>query len=188
VRLVLSALAVLWSLAAPPARAASLEGVSLPDQTTEGGKTFVLNGIGLRTASIFNISVYVAGLYLEAPSHDAEAILRSPGGKLLELHFLRDLEAKDARHAWSEGFQHNCPTPCRLDENEVARFLEAVTPVVRGDVVRFHFAASGVSVTLNGRTLGAVRDPHFSRVILATFIGARPATQHLKDALLGITP
>jgi len=187
VRFLVSVLVLAWIMAVAPARAASLEGVTFADRETIAGKTLLLNGMGLRTASIFNISVYVAGLYLETPSHDAEAILRSSGDKLLKLQFLRDLEAKDARRAWSEGFQRNCPTPCHLDENAVARFLDSVPPVLRGDVARFHFSAAGVTVTLNGRPLGSVSDMYFARVILATFIGTHPATPTLKDALLGIS-
>jgi hypothetical protein len=35
---------------------------------TVAGKTLTLNGMGLREATILNIDVYVAGLYVEHPS------------------------------------------------------------------------------------------------------------------------
>lgn len=172
-------------LLAPMAHAASIEGVSIPEQRTAAGTHFVLNGAGLRTVSLFHVSVYVAGLYLEEPDRDADAILRSRQKKLLELHFVRDLDAKDARQAWSDGLERNCQAPCHLDQGEVAQFLGAVPSVHRGDVADLLFAADGLTVSLNGQPLGSVHDPHFAAVILAVFIGARPAVARLKDELLG---
>ena len=50
-------------LAARPALARELAGVSLPDTLSAGDKALKLNGLGLRKKAIFK--VYVGGLYLE---------------------------------------------------------------------------------------------------------------------------
>ena len=71
------------------AAAAQLAGVALPDAVTLDGAELHLNGIALRTYSWLRIRIYVAGLYLEHPSHDADAILRSPEEKLLVVRFPR---------------------------------------------------------------------------------------------------
>ena len=44
--------------------AMELKGVRMPDQITVAGQPLVLNGMGLRGATISRINVYVAGLYL----------------------------------------------------------------------------------------------------------------------------
>ena len=75
--------AALVSLSA--ARAADLDGVWMPEVQSVDGKQMRLNGIGLRTYSIFNIHIYVAGLYLEHPSDNPDTILHSPESKLLDL-------------------------------------------------------------------------------------------------------
>ena len=82
-------------LAARPALARDLAGVSLPDTLSAGDKTLKLNGLGLRKKAIFK--VYVGGLYLEAPSKDAAAIVAADAPKAVRMHFLRDLE-EDAAH------------------------------------------------------------------------------------------
>ena len=47
------------------------------------GTQMRLNGIGLRTYFLLGIRVYIAGLYLERGSANADTILRSPETKLL---------------------------------------------------------------------------------------------------------
>jgi hypothetical protein len=64
------------ALAAAP-RAAELNGIKLPDTRQVAEVTLVLNGLGLRTYSVFRVPIYVAGLYLEQRDSSADAILRS---------------------------------------------------------------------------------------------------------------
>ena len=65
-----------------------MEGISFPDTYPIDGQRLVLNGLGLRTLTIFNIKVYVAGLYVQQPSHSAQDILHSPGTKVIVMEFL----------------------------------------------------------------------------------------------------
>ncbi len=167
------------------AHAADLDGVSIPDTQSVGGRQLVLNGIGLRTYSVFDIHIYVAGLYLERRSDNPELILHSPETKLLDLHFLHDVDADDARVAWIDGFDKNCRPPCYLDPHDVQRFLAAVTPIQKGDETKLLFTPSGAVVTSNGQLTGHINDPHFAEVILATFIGPSPPTERLKRELMG---
>ena len=183
---VIRALILLVALASVTvARAADLDGVSIPDAQSADGRRLVLNGIGLRTFSIFDIHIYVAGLYLERQSDNPEVILHSPETKLLDLHFLHDVNADDAREAWLDGFNKNCRPPCYLDPQDVQRFLAAVTPIQKGDETKLLFTSSGAVVTSNGQLAGHINDPHFAEVILATFIGPAPPTERLKRELLG---
>jgi hypothetical protein len=54
------------------AAAGKLAGVALPDSITVESKTLVLNGMGIRKATIFRAKAYVAGLYLENKSRSAD--------------------------------------------------------------------------------------------------------------------
>ena len=178
--------AVLAILAIPAGAAATLDGVSLPETATLGTTELRLNGIALRTYSWLRIRIYVAGLYLERPSHDAETILRSPEKKLLVVRFIHDVDAEEARKAWREGFDDNCRAPCRLAPADVARFLAAVPAMRSGDRSTLAFTPAGVSITLNGQVLGTISDPMFAHAVLATFIGPHPPTERLKRGLLGL--
>jgi hypothetical protein len=168
------------------AYAATLDGVTMPDVRVMDGTRLRLNGIGLRTYSIFGIHIYVAGLYLERQSDDSASILHSTQRKLLDIRFVRDVNVADARKAWQDGFNDNCQLPgCYLDPHDVERFLAAVPPIHRGDETMLSFTSRGVDVTFNGRELGAITDRHFAETLLATFIGPVPPTPRLKRELLG---
>src|ERR1700733_4583734 len=168
------------------ASAADLDGVAMPDTRVADGTQMRLNGIGLRTFSIFRVPVYVAGLYLERRSDNPDAILQSRERKLLDIRFLRDVDAEEARKAWREGFERNCKAPCYLDGRDIQRFLAEVPSFHNGDETTLLFTSNGVGVKLNERPVGDIAAPHFAEVMLATFIGPEPPTPRLKRELLGI--
>jgi hypothetical protein len=83
------------------------------------------------------------------------------------------------------GLEQNCKPPCYLDPYDLQRFLAAVPPTHKGDDSTLLFTSEGVHVTINGRLMGDIPDPHFGELMLATFIGAVPPTPRLKRELLG---
>jgi hypothetical protein len=166
------------------ARAAELDGVQLPPTLRADGKTLYLNGIGLRTYSVLGIHIYVAGLYLQHPSTDPQQILESPETKLLAIVFERNVNSAAGRKAWRDGFDDNCRLPCHLDPNDVEQFLAAIPDMHSGDTFLLLFTQSKATVTLNGRPIGVINKPTFAEAMLATFLGPRPASERLKQALL----
>lgn len=159
----------------------------MPEIRVVDGARLRLNGIGLRTYSIFGIHIYVAGLYLEHRSDNPERILHSPESKVLDIRFLRDVDAERARSAWKDGFTNNCRLPkCYIDPRDIERFLASVPAIHRGDDTSMVFTSKGVSVTFNGQSLGDISDHHFAETLLATFLGPVPPTPQLKRALLGV--
>lgn len=169
---------------AHPASAAELEGVRMPDTIEVEGTKLHLNGIGLRTFSLFEVQVYIAGLYLTHPSRDSEAILDSPDIKVLDVHFIHDASADRVRDAWQEGFDSDCVAPCHLPPDDLAKFLATVPALRKGDISRLIYTKDWVSISVNGKELGRVTNPAFRRVLLATFIGKHPPTERLKRELL----
>jgi Chalcone isomerase-like len=179
--LALSALIVLvW----PTGRAAEPDKFHVPDALRVDGETLHLNGMGLRTSSIFSVPVYVAWLYLRHLSTDAKAILQSSETKLLIVRFKRDVGADLARRAWREGLEKNCKAPCHLDPGDLRRFLAGVPDMHRNDTYSLLFTQSGVTVEVNGRNMAVISRPRFGRAMLATFLGPEPASPMLKQRLL----
>src|SRR3954471_3133323 len=78
-------------------------GVTMADAITVEDRPLVLNGMGVRKATIFRVKVYVAGLYLERRSRSAADIIRSEQTKRLDVVLLRDVDRGDAVDAWREG-------------------------------------------------------------------------------------
>ena len=70
---------------------------------------------------------------------------------------------------------------------EVKRFLALfTTDFNRGDVVDLNLAADGtVSVSQNGKSLGAVSSTKLARGVLAIYLGDKPADEALKKGMLG---
>jgi hypothetical protein len=166
------------------ASAGDIDGVQFPDTKQMNGKTLRLNGYGLRTWSLLNIHIYVAGLYLEHPSRDPDEIVQSNEDKLLTFRFERTVDADKARDAWRKGFENNCTMPCHLDPTDVARFLADVPAMHEGDSFELRFAGHMATITMNGLELGRIDHPSLADAVLRAFLGPRPGSQQLKQALL----
>jgi len=156
----------------------------VPDHIQIQGRPLLLNGFGQRLYSFMKIPVYVAALYVQHLSTDAQAIIHSSEIKLLTIAFQHDVSAADARDAWREGFDDNCRAPCRLDPGDVSRFLSLVPSIRAGDVYVILFTPDGATVQADGRPIGSIAMRQFAEVMLATFLGPRPASLELKRDLL----
>lgn len=166
------------------ARAAEVGGVQVPDVKQVGGRTLRLNGYGLRAWSMLRIPVYVAGLYLEHPNRDPETIIRSPEIKLLTFQFEHEIGADRAREAWRKGLTNNCVAPCQLDPDDMERFLSEIPSMHDGDSFELRFEGGSATIVLNGRLLGRVEKAAFAEAMLRSFLGPRPGSPEIKQALL----
>lgn len=175
---------IAFLVSASAALAAEIAGVKFPEQTTVDGKTLSLNGTGLRQATIFKVKVYAAGLYVETPSTDPQAILASPGAKKISMAFLRDVEAGKLRDAWKDGFDKNCGNACEEVQPGLAKLSSLMTDRKSGDVMEFVFHASRVEAIINKAAPVAIDGARFSRTLLSVWLD-RPADENLKEGLLG---
>ena len=139
------AVALVTLMALSPIRAATLGGVNMPDQTTVDGKTLVLNGLGLRTATFLKVKVYVIALYLESKSTNAKEIIESDQTKRIELHFVHDVTAKELRDGWSEAFESNYDNAAGIKE-EISKFNASMRDVKSGDTIVLDFSGTTVDV------------------------------------------
>ncbi len=169
-----------------PARAGELAGVTLPDQLTVEGKTLVLNGLGLREATMLKVDVYVAGLYLEAKSTDPQAILGSELVRRIVMHFVRDVKRQDLAKAWTEGFEKNAGKEMPALKDRLATLNAAMPDVVKGDTLAFTYVpGEGVRVEVKGETKATITGPDFARVLFGIWLGPSPPNPGLKEGLLG---
>ncbi len=169
------------------AEAASLAGVTLPQSYAVDGRTLVLNGIGLRTVTIFSVRIYVAGLYLSRPSHDAQQILASPEDKVIVLKFLHAGTKAEVEHEYRAGELANCGSGgcADSDRGDFERLVAAAPAVKPGDSSTYIFTSRGVQVLANDRSIGSFnRDLGYH--LLAGFIGAHPPSPELRRQLLGL--
>lgn len=177
-------------LIAVSAHAKEIEKVSFSDSTTAAGQELQLNGVGLRTKRKLGMDfrVYVAGLYLKTKSTDAATIVGSDEAKVLELVFLRSVDADTLREAWQEGYDKNCKAGCDTSKAQLKQFKDAMADVGDGSKLKMIFDKDSVTVegqgkkaAMNAKIIGGA----FSRNLLAIFIGDTPPTEVLKKGLLG---
>jgi hypothetical protein len=173
-------------LAAGPAYAGTLEGVTLPDREEVGGSTLVLNGMGLREATVLMVNVYVAGLYLPEKTTDPAAILAPGEPKRLVMSFVRSVGKEKLSDAWSEGFEKNAGG----DAAEVASGLTALNgameDVKKGDaIVLTYLPGSGTTVTVKGKEAATIPGEAFQKVLFSVWLGAHPPNVGLREGLLG---
>lgn len=149
-------------------------------------KELVLNGTGIRKATLFKVHVYEASLYLTNKSSDANAILASSEPKKMDLRFVRSVDGSDIADAWETGFKKNCETACAAAEPALKQLKAAMTDVKEGDRQTYSFDAKGVSYSLNGKQIVQITNPDFGKVLLSMWIGKEPPNADLREGLLGL--
>jgi Chalcone isomerase-like len=173
----------------PTAQAVEVQGAKIEDTATVAGKTLVLNGAGARIKAVFK--VYAIGLYLTEKKTNTADVLALNGPKRFKIVFLRDLTSEEFGSAFLAGINKN------LEKDEKTKYVNQITKfgdlftefegVKKGEVIIGDYnPAVGTTITLNGKQLGsALPDIGFYNAILRIWIGANPADNLLKPALLG---
>ena len=185
----LALLACAWPLAAS---ALQLHGVQVPPSERVGEQTLTLNGAGTRSVLFFK--VYVAGLYLPRPAHDASAALDMAGPKLMRLVMLRDVSGREMADKLDSGLRDNvskalaeqlAPSLTRLRE-----LLAGQRELRSGQVIELRgLADGGMAIVVDGKPLGQSFDtPGLFDALLRVWLGPHPADSGLKRGLLGDTP
>lgn len=176
-------LLVLLGLAAS-ALPRTVANVNMPDRMEVAGRQLVLNGVGVRKATILNVKVYVAGLYLETPSKDPAQIIQSPQHKRLVMQFLRDVDRKDIVDAWSEGFRKNTKN---LDpiKTRIAKLTGWMRDMKDGSTITLTYVNGVVQMAFGKNVQGTIEGADFAQALFSIWLGPEPPDQDLKKGLLG---
>lgn len=154
-------------------------GVSYPDKLSFKEKTLILNGVGVREATIFNVDVYVAALYLVKKEKEANNILKTESDKVLKMTFVRDVDSEKMDKAWKDS----------LSEVEYKKSLKQLLAVSRdlkkGDTITLEFSQGQVAYLFNKKRLLDIKDKKFSQKLLSVWLGPKPPNKGLKTGLLG---
>ena len=174
----------LMLLAALPATAAELAGVSMPAKATVGGQDLVLNGMGLRKK--FFIKVYVGGLYLPSKQSDPAKILGADQPRRMVMHFLYDVDKGKICEAWNEGLDNNRPDHSDVVKAQFVSLCDLMVDFKEGDrMVLTYDPDQGTTIQINDQAKGTIDGKPFADAILSTWIGPKPPSDDLKEGLLG---
>ena len=180
-------LALLCSLIlALPLAAKELKGVTSPETLTVAGKEVKLNGMGLRKKAIFK--VYVASLYVEAPSKDAAVILAADAIRKVEMAMLRDLEKGKIADAVRDGFSKNAGAGLAALQARLDKFIAVIPDLKEGEKLSITYVpGKGTSISGNdGVEKIAVEGKDFADALFSVWIGKEPVSESLRDGMLGI--
>lgn len=180
----IAALAFAVIAIAPSSKAETLVGVNIPDKATVAGKSLKLNGVGLRTATMLKIKVYVIGLYLENTSTDAKSIIASTETKRIEMEFVRGVDAGKIRDGWSEAFQHNYPNVAAI-QKEIDTFNASMQDMREGDQIVLDFDGDELELSVKGAVAATISGNDFQQAVLSIWLGPKPPNEDLKQGLLG---
>jgi len=174
------------AIAAEPALGAQCEDVQFADSVKVGGTDLVLNGMGIRKATMFAVKVYVAGLYLPQKSSDANAILAANTPWELDLHFVHSADASDMRDAYDEGFEKAAGDGLDALKPKIEALKSQITDMDVGQVLSYAYEPStGTVVTVNGKAGPPIEGADFAAALLKISIGPEPPNEDLKTGLLG---
>jgi len=172
---------------ATPAFGAECDGVTAPDIVKIGGSDLVLNGMGIRKATLLQAKVYVGSLYLQEKSKDGGRILATDRPWQLVLRFVRDVDVADMRDALEEGLK-------RAAGDRLVAFSKRIEALKASKVASFkegqylsftNNPTNGVAVDVNGAGGPTIQGADFSLALLSMWIGAEPRDVGLKAGLLG---
>lgn len=159
--------------------------VEMPDRLTVAGKALVLNGMGIREATMFDVNVYVAGLYLEKKTRDGGEVINSEQVKRLDLVFVRDVDRDDVTDAWSTQFKKNGADMVKLKAS-IDRLNSWMSGMDEGQKLSFTYEpGKGLTVVVKGAVKGTIPGADFGRAFFAIWFGPSPPNKGLKNGLLG---
>ena len=183
-RFVLTCLGVL--LLVSTATATKIGGVTLPDTLTFSDQQLALNGAGLRKKMW--IKVYAGGLYLKAPTTNADAIIQADEPMAVRMHFIYNgVSAKKLIDAWNEGFEIVTDGNVKPLQTEIDQFNALFTREAkegdRYDIV--YIPEKGTSLYIDDFEMGTVAGLAFKQALFAIWLGSEPADEGLKEGMIG---
>ncbi|QKX17386.1 TonB family protein [Microbulbifer sp. YPW1] len=148
----------------------------------------LLNGLALEQQ--FNKDRYIAAVYSERLSGDANALLDNNQPRSLQVRIIADrLSARRFRNQWMEGIAINNPGNVLTGqaENMVTFANMFKGRLMAGDQLRIDYAADTgtTSVSLNDIMLGMIEDREFFNTLLRAWIGPVPPSTDFRDDLMG---
>lgn len=158
----------------------------MPDSIRVDGQSLELNGIGVRTKTLFAIKVYVAGLYLEQRSHDATQIIATDGPRRLALRMTHDASRDKLEGEIRTGFERNSKRNAKALQQRLERFLMGLPDLEEGQSLSITYVpGQGTTVHGTGGDKVTVPGKDFADAVLWVWLGEHPIDAELARALLG---
>jgi hypothetical protein len=163
-------------------------GVTFPGEKVIEGKTLKLNGVAYRKALLV-VKVYVTGLYLENPTHDADEVINSEQVKYLLTHYLT---SKATAEKLQEGVleamaECNPPELVAAHKADVDLYVswmdKDMAPGLTAEST--YVPGKGLMYTYQGVKKGTIAGSEFMKMYYRMSVGEK-AQKRVRDGLLGL--
>ena len=162
-----------------------VDGVHFADRVTLDGESLLLNGVGTRRVTIFNVKVYVAGLYIRERTRSGAEVLRPDRRKYFVAVMKRDVSRDDTAPIFREGIERSARADSDALRSEILAFERWIPSMREGQQLMVAFTpSSGVAVrsTAKGEPFrGSIR---FGTALFGMWIGPRAKDTDLRESLL----
>tara|TARA_R110001592_G_scaffold238227_2_gene497742 strand:+ start:33056 stop:33751 length:696 start_codon:yes stop_codon:yes gene_type:complete len=178
---------LLFFLFNAPVMALTVSGIKLKDSIKLGENHLYLNGAGQRS-KLF-IDLYVAALYLQNKSADAQAIINANEVMLIQIHVISNLiTSENLTRGTKEGFEKSTNNHTEGIQEQIDDFFLAFKePIKTGDIFEIvYLPEKGVTVIKNRHVKKRLPENiPFKRALFGIWLSDRPAQESLKNRLLG---
>jgi hypothetical protein len=170
------------------AQTADVVGVHYPATIKVEGTNLTLNGSGISYRAVAKL--YTVGLYVPQKANKSETVFATGGPKQLRFVMLQGMRVDELGKVITKGIENNSsreeffkliPSIRQMGE-EFSRIRRLNT----GDTFAIEYVPKrGTMFFVNGQPAGLpLEDNLFFPAVLRTWLGGRPVTPDLKDALL----
>lgn len=186
--LTLSFGAAAQTAAAAPA-VTEVGGVKFDSSVQVGGARLQLNGAGVRYKAIFK--VYAAGLYLSNKATTTDAVLATPGPRLMKIVMLREIDANELGKLFTKGMEQNAPreefSKSIVGIMQMSDIFSSRKNLKAGEWFAVEWVpGTGTVILVNGQPTGQpIKEPEFYSALMKIWLGKSPADSSLKESLLG---
>lgn len=158
---------------------------NFPAKQTLVNQAFVLNGKGIRTKLVFNL--YTAGLYVAAPSKDANALMAANQPLALRMEITSGMiNSETMEEAVRDGFKKSAGANQAALQPRIEQLIAVFKqPIKEGDIYDFVYRPQNLSIIKNGKPSGTIQGADFKQAFFGIWLGASPVQANLKSALLG---
>ncbi len=171
---------LLWTFS-HSTHALEFEGIHVPDVETIGETKLPLNGVGLRSATIFKIRVYIVMFYYPNKVTSEDELLSKPQKFIIKLKFLRDLSKEKIIDSLNSGFAKNS-VDLKAYSQSWKLLSQGMEHQSKGDEVIFTYLGDKLIIKSKAKEI-IIDQIDFVPQLLKLWFGA-PPNEDLKKGLL----
>ena len=177
-KFILSTVLILFMAQGATAQNRTISGVTFLPKLDIKGKSLFFNGCGLREK--YTLDLYVAGLYLEKTTMDANKVMAADEMSAIKIVITSSKVTRDKfNESVKDGFEN--ATTGKATAAQIGQFKGFFVDAI----LMIYVPGKGVAVTINGKFKGLVEGLEFKKRLYAIWLGDKPASAKLKKGMLG---